>query len=253
MNSSIMAVCETSIHSPVIPCQDMRSLLLFIMATRHGFTCSIYIALLLVEIIISSISTFSTRVKYTNGVIHELKDADNSIKFAPISCSLSSSMGLGHQKRKFFKSRVAYYSGNNCTASRQLLNRESIKTLLSGDIQTNPGPVKNPCSVCEKPVARTHRSVTCNQCEKKCHIGLKCGNIPVNTYLQSIGIPDFPFMCPTCRNTTQNAVRQPLHQGGQQIQQSDFCNPFSMLQGQNNFLKIGSINVNGLRGKLNEI
>ena len=54
--------------------------------------------------------------------------------------------------------------------------------LCSGDIEANPGPTINPCSVCTKPVAINHRALHYNKCEKDCHIGKKCGNISLKDY-----------------------------------------------------------------------
>ena len=58
-------------------------------------------------------------------------------------------------KRKFLKSRIAY-----CTAkyslSFQLLDDSSVLLILGGDISQNLGPVKDPCSVCDKCVAKNH-------------------------------------------------------------------------------------------------
>lgn len=36
--------------------------------------------------------------------------------------------------------------------------------LLSGDISTNPGPVRYPCGGCYKPVAKNHRGIFCEAC-----------------------------------------------------------------------------------------
>ena len=33
--------------------------------------------------------------------------------------------------------------------------------MLSGDISPNPGPVKNPCTVCFRPVAKNHFAISC--------------------------------------------------------------------------------------------
>ncbi len=35
---------------------------------------------------------------------------------------------------------------------------------LAGDIHLNPDPVKNPCGVCYRPLAQTHRKMTCDGC-----------------------------------------------------------------------------------------
>jgi hypothetical protein len=40
--------------------------------------------------------------------------------------------------------------------------------LLSGDISTNPGPVKYPCGKCSKPVKRNQRGIYCEDCTYWC-------------------------------------------------------------------------------------
>ena len=69
----------------------------------------------------------------------------------------------------------------------------SFIIILSGDVARNPGPVNNPCSVCSKPVAKTHRAVKCYDCKLRCHI--KCGGISVKNFNHGI---DHQWTCPTC-------------------------------------------------------
>ena len=39
------------------------------------------------------------------------------------------------------------------------------KKKLSGDIQPDPGPVKHPCVICERPVAKNHHiALQCDSC-----------------------------------------------------------------------------------------
>ena len=64
--------------------------------------------------------------------------------------------------------------------------RSSLLLALAGDVETNPGPVKHPCLVCEKPVAKTHRAVMCDTCERWTHI--KCGNISPSQYVELSGV-----------------------------------------------------------------
>jgi len=50
-------------------------------------------------------------------------------------------------------------------------NFSFISILLSGgDIEINPGPVKNPCGVCLKPIAKNHRAHTCDSCQLMSHL-----------------------------------------------------------------------------------
>ena len=37
--------------------------------------------------------------------------------------------------------------------------------LLGGDVETNPGPVKFPCTICGKPVKSNQMGVCCDECE----------------------------------------------------------------------------------------
>ena len=102
-------------------------------------------------------------------------------------------------KRKFCKSRTPYYNSQG-VASFQLLNNAAILLILSGNIHPHPGPVKNPCAVCQKPVARTHRALTCNGCGLRCHIGNKCGNFPEEQYKQLGKKFQITWYCPPCIN-----------------------------------------------------
>jgi hypothetical protein len=74
-----------------------------------------------------------------------------------------------------------------------MIHESTVKKLvLSGDIELNPGPVTNPCSVCERSVASKHRAIQCDSCEKWCHIGTK--------YRDLISQENFDWICPVCTN-----------------------------------------------------
>ena len=62
------------------------------------------------------------------------------------------------QKRRYLGTRIPYHSSANSCETFQLIKDGNITLilLLSGDIHANPGPVKNPCSVCQKAVASNH-------------------------------------------------------------------------------------------------
>lgn len=80
-------------------------------------------------------------------------------------------------------------------------NRRSLPccywlVLLAGDIETNPGPVKFPFSVCSKPVMRNQRGILCSRCEKWTHAKC-CGVSPVE--YQRLGEhEEDPWYCPDC-------------------------------------------------------
>jgi hypothetical protein len=39
-----------------------------------------------------------------------------------------------------------------------------LLVLISGDVAENPGPVKNPCGKCERPVRSNQRGIQCEDC-----------------------------------------------------------------------------------------
>ena len=58
-----------------------------------------------------------------------------------------------------------------------------IVTLLlaSGDIESNPGPVQYPCTVCEKPVKRNQCGIMCDGCSQWTHA--RCDGVKETEYL----------------------------------------------------------------------
>lgn len=135
--------------------------------------------------------------------------------------------------------------------------------LLSGDIQLNPGPVKQPCSVCKNPVARTHRALRCDSCMDKCHIGKNCGNVDPKQYeVIKLSVPRLPWVCPPCLalyDQAQQQQHQPSHQHETGIGQvhGECCYQLlkSKLCQRKEILSVAHINVNGIltRNKLDEV
>lgn len=52
--------------------------------------------------------------------------------------------------------------------------------LLSGDVSSNPGPVKDPCAVCSKGCRSNQKAVQCDECNKWYHA--KCMNMGFDEY-----------------------------------------------------------------------
>ena len=50
----------------------------------------------------------------------------------------------------------------------------------SPDIEPNPGPIRHPCGICERPVAANHRAICCDSCDTWIHI--KCANMSPKKY-----------------------------------------------------------------------
>ena len=73
-----------------------------------------------------------------------------------------------------------------------------IVTLLlaSGDMETNPGPVQYPCTVCEKPVKGSQRGIMCDGCSQWTHA--RCGGVEEAEYLLLTAQESCEWFCPSC-------------------------------------------------------
>ena len=78
-------------------------------------------------------------------------------------------------KRNFKLINSATHPRPNCVLLTCML-------LLGGDIESNPGPVKFPCTMCGKPVAKNQNALACDVCEKWSHI--KCNGVSQSDYRQ---------------------------------------------------------------------
>ena len=156
---------------------------------------------------------------------------------------------------KHHKSRVAYHTGDN-SPTFQLLNDSAVQLILSGDINPNPGPVQNPCSVCKKAVAKNHRALSCDGCGLWCHIGRKCAGISVKAYKEYQQMEKLSWLCPLCSNLERNVNTVPVNnnQGSEMAPEtllSGRSSPytFNMPKGFNLF----HLNVRRLFPKIDEI
>ncbi len=69
--------------------------------------------------------------------------------------------------------------------------------LLAGDIERNPGPVKHPCKVCQKPVKNDHQGLCCDRCDKWLHAG--CCSVSHQEYQRlSAQGESWDWFCPSC-------------------------------------------------------
>ena len=71
--------------------------------------------------------------------------------------------------------------------------------LASGDIETNPGPVQYPCTVCEKPVKANQRGIMCDGCSQWTHA--HCGGVEEAEYLLLTAQESCEWFCPLCTQT----------------------------------------------------
>ena len=93
-----------------------------------------------------------------------------------------------HRRSKFGKAQVNYYPNSTATFN--------INLNVCGDIEVNPGPVKDPCGKCSRPVKCNQRSLLCEDCNLYWH--QKC--IPDMTVTQYTLLitSTIDWICPGC-------------------------------------------------------
>ena len=81
-----------------------------------------------------------------------------------------------------------------------------IVTLLlaAGDIESNPGPVQYPCTVCEKPVKRNQRGIMCDSCSQWTHA--RCGGVEEAEYVLLTAHQSSEWLCPSCVQSKLRSV-----------------------------------------------
>ena len=93
-----------------------------------------------------------------------------------------------HTKRRYLKGKVAYYFNSNATFN--------VEIIRAGDVELNPGDIRNPCSVCGKSVARTHRALDCSTCKLQSHI--RCSSITPTLYCELLARENYYWECSSC-------------------------------------------------------
>ena len=150
---------------------------------------------LLLMLLILSSSVLLTSTKLSSRNVHSClvdivsfkeKDSVNvtTIHSFNVNLNLQRIIAKGYLRKP-----VLYYTKSTSTYQIHRVIR------LSNDIKENPGPVKNPCSVCERPVAKNHRNLECDTCHLKCHFA--CGMLPLSDY-RLILSQNTAWICPCC-------------------------------------------------------
>ena len=122
-------------------------------------------------------------------------------------CIIQGSFGenilVNRQPYHGFQSEFVYIMGNRkCTPVCTPVPKHchigclALKFLmLSGDISSNPGPIRYPCTVCQAAVRSNQQDIQCDFCDRWIHG--KCTNITISEY-KRLENPDDPFYCYTC-------------------------------------------------------
>ena len=126
--------------------------------------------------------------------------------------------------------------------------------ILSGDVSLNPGPVRHPCSLCLKPVAKNHRAILCDNCDLWAHI--KCENISTKIYAEMANSnKQLNFICSSCI-LNQLPFPEGFMINDEESQVTSTQKDFSFLDDDmdelknTRGLKIAHLNTNGLLSKL---
>ena len=126
-----------------------------------------------------------------------------------------------------------------------------ILLILSGDIETNPGPSNKPqCECCFRTIAINHRFVSCVECESRSHI--KCAGVSPNQYNRMQADRTITFYCQPClSNNMPFADVEPEEYFDDNFVLPERIEPLNLFR--KSCLNIAHLNVNGLRSKLDFI
>ena len=71
-----------------------------------------------------------------------------------------------------------------------------VLLVLSGDIESNPGPVRYPCTMCNESVRRNQRAILCSECDGWTHA--KCCGVSQAEHQTLSKRFDNTWLCPGC-------------------------------------------------------
>ena len=116
--------------------------------------------------------------------------------------------------------------------------------LLSGDIQSNPGPANTcHCTVCQRKVRNNDAAVSCDSCQNWSHTN--CVGILEDEYQRLISTDSFTFYCPRCTLAELPSFpSSPEHD----LNTSGSTRSNTSQVSKSSGLRIVNINVNGIKG-----
>ena len=131
---------------------------------------------------------------------HEGIDFNSGTPIKPSGISFGLEKLYSHFISQIFKSTKLMKSyktvPSHKTSAKQLIF--VISLLLAGDIQSNPGPVKFPCTTCNKNIRSNSKAIECDVCLQWTHV--KCQySITTKQYDRICkNDDDFEFLCNRC-------------------------------------------------------
>ena len=120
--------------------------------------------------------------------------------------------------------------------------------VLAGDLELNPGPVSNPCGLCQKGCRSNQRAIQCDQCDRWFHA--KCLHMSQEEYSR-LGEPSLTWYCHTCLLPTAdlNSVSTPVMIASEATPRNN--SPPVKIKSRG--LKIAHLNIRSLLGKLDQL
>ncbi len=101
----------------------------------------------------------------------------------------SLSIQVRRQQKLALSSTILNFDSNSSSHLILLL-------LLSGQIETNPGPTEYNCGVCANEVGNNDHAITCDNCQFWCHI--QCVGLSENHYNDLLNLSSFSWICYQC-------------------------------------------------------
>ena len=158
-----------------------------------------------------------------------------------------------YTNRRYYK----YLPNQNTTTYTSIIRI----LLLSGDISTNPGPVKYPCGKCSKPVKRNQRGIYCEDCTYWYHI--KCIDLPIDEY-QRLSTSSESWYCANCilpifsnsffnTEDVEDKSNAPTVTSGVNINKHTFKDLRDVRRCYSKNFMAAHLNINSLRYKFDEI
>ena len=116
--------------------------------------------------------------------------------------------------------------------------------ILSGDVALNPGPVKDPCAICQKGCRQNQKAIQCDLCDKWFHA--KCIGMN-NTKYRELSNPSMSWQCikclfPACDSPVCNPSKKTCRKNG--VNQGIELNPNLKKRG----MKFAHVNIATLIG-----
>ena len=117
--------------------------------------------------------------------------------------------------------------------------------LLSGDVNLNPGPVKDPCFLCNKGCRSNQKAVQCDDCHNWYHV--KCIGMKNCEYFDLVSDPSANWICTMCICLPSHLPDMDDDSHGSSSTSHDL--EIRMVRG----FKVGHLNVNRLFNKLDSV